>query len=271
MVSILLPLVSPVLAPYLGHRRTPQHRTPTHGNKCVTKTRAAIACPPSLSAERDAADRTYYSELPSERFSPPLAPHLRFLLGLKGRTAGFRLSFLSFALRRQSPGRGGLALSGGFVTRGRSRCGRARHSGLGPQFPDRMPELERPSRVCRGRRQAARHRLRRCSASGDRAGGRESGSRRETGRPTPNRDGRSMRLCSRGAQLPDLLETVRPAPLVLVAGLVLGEPRMGEREARPAGRFRFELDGQRLGVAKSCSTMWLSLREFAPSFNLWVE
>ena len=30
--------------------------------------RAAIACPPSLGAERDAADSTYYSELPPERF-----------------------------------------------------------------------------------------------------------------------------------------------------------------------------------------------------------
>ena len=30
--------------------------------------RAAIACPPSLTAERDAADKTYYSELPPERF-----------------------------------------------------------------------------------------------------------------------------------------------------------------------------------------------------------
>ena len=55
---------------------------------------------------------------------------------------------------------------------------------------------------------------------------------------------------SRAAKLAELLETLRPAPLVLVAGLVLGEPGMSEREARPVGRFRFELDGdQRLGVA----------------------
>ena len=59
-----------------------------------------------------------------------------------------------------------------------------------------------------------------------------------------------MRSCSWGAQLPELLETVRPATLVLVAGLVLGEPGMSEREARPVGRFGLELDGdQRLGVA----------------------
>ncbi len=34
--------------------------------------RAAIACPPSLTAERDAADGAYYSELPPERFPRPL-------------------------------------------------------------------------------------------------------------------------------------------------------------------------------------------------------
>ena len=72
----------------------------------------------------------------------------------------------------------------------------------------------------------------------------------KTGGPKPNRDGRSMRFRSCGAQLPELLETLGPTPLVLVAGLVLGKSGMSEREARSVGRFRFELDGdQRLGVA----------------------
>ena len=72
----------------------------------------------------------------------------------------------------------------------------------------------------------------------------------QSGRAARVTFGRSMRSCSVGAQLPELLETVLPAPLVLVAGLVLGEPGVSEREARPVGRFRLEIYGdQRLGVA----------------------
>ena len=70
-------------------RRTPQHRTPTHGNKCVTQMRAAIACPLSLTAERDAADSTYYSELPPERFPAMLE---RLELGLEEGALGIGLA-----------------------------------------------------------------------------------------------------------------------------------------------------------------------------------